>query len=115
MMRLGHKLEVLVEKTKDLVMVRKTDLRPGDHLVVKTYNSTYRIYTHEDGSYTVTGGWFDEKGLSPARLNITGCTWGGSVIKMDIVAARGLCLEFSNRVVTSPIQKIWVSPYEQQN
>jgi hypothetical protein len=33
---------------------------------------------------------------------------GGSIIKVDIVAACGLSLEFGNRVVTSTIQKIFV-------
>ena len=61
-----------------------------------------------DSTYSVWGGWFDRQGLSPVRLSISGCTWGGSVIKHDIVAARGLRLEFGNRVVTSRIRAIRV-------
>ena len=38
----------------------------------------------------------------------TGCTWGGTAIKRDLVAARGLRLEFGNRVVTSPIREVRV-------
>ena len=41
-------------------------------------------------------------------MSIAGCTWGGTVIKCDIVAARGLRLEFGNRVVTSPIREVRV-------
>lgn len=112
---MGHNLESLVQHANDLKMVRKADLRPGDWIVVKTFNSVYRLRAEDDDFYQVTGGWFDHQGISPARLKVTGCTWGGSVIKMDVVAACGLCLEFSNRVVTSPIQKIWLTPYEKQN
>ena len=43
-------------------------------------------------------------------VKINGCTWGGSAIKIDIVAAAGLCLEFGNKVRTSPIQKIALFP-----
>ena len=44
----------------------------------------------------------------------TGCTWGGSAIKEDIVAARGLFLEFGNHVITTRIQNVRVIPREQQ-
>jgi hypothetical protein len=115
MLHLGHNLDTLVQKAKNLIVVYKADLHPGDWVIVKTHNSIYRLHAEKDGFYQVTGGWFDSQGISPARLKITGCTWGGSVIKMDIVAACGLCLEFSNRVVTSPIQKIWHAPNELQN
>jgi hypothetical protein len=32
------------------------------------------------------------------------------MIKVDVVAACGLCLEFGNHVVTSPVQKIFFYP-----
>jgi hypothetical protein len=41
-------------------------------------------------------------------MSISGCTWGGTAIKRDLVAARGLRLEFGNRVVTSPIREVRV-------
>jgi hypothetical protein len=88
--------------------VRKADLAPGDWVFVKTLRSTYRIRVKEGGHYEVSGGWFDQKSLSPKVIGITGCSWGGSAIKIDIVAACGLCLEFTNRLITSPIQKIIV-------
>jgi len=88
--------------------VQKSELRRGDRVVVATENSVYFISVLGDSTYSVWGGWFDRQGLSPVRLSISGCTWGGSVIKHDIVAARGLRLEFGNRVVTSRIRAIRV-------
>jgi hypothetical protein len=88
--------------------VRKTELRQGDHVVVATENSVYTIRVADDSSYQVAGGWFDRNGGAPTRTAINGCTWGGSIIQTRVVAARGLRLEFANRVVTSPIRKFWV-------
>ncbi len=56
--------------------------------------------------YLISGGWFDRKGLSPIKVNISGCTWGGNIIKVDTLAACGLRLEFGNRVLTTTIQKV---------
>ena len=88
--------------------VQKSELRRGDRVVVATENSVYCINVLGDSTYSVWGGWFDRQGVSPVRLSISGCTWGGSVIKQDIVAACGLRLEFGNRVVTSRIRAIRV-------
>lgn len=86
----------------------KSDLNCGDRVLVATENSVYSIRVLGESLYSISGGWFDRQGLSPARITIAGCTWGGSAIKRDIVAARGLRLEFGNRVVTSPIRKVRV-------
>jgi hypothetical protein len=88
--------------------IRKSELHSGDRLLVTTDNSVYSITVLEDATYSVRGGWFDRKGLSPVVTSIAGCTWGGSVIKVDVVAAHGLRLEFGNRVVTSGIREIRV-------
>jgi len=88
--------------------VRKTELRRGDCVVVATENSIYAIGVEEDSTYRVRGGWFDRNGDAPTRTSINGCTWGGSVIQTGIVAACGLHLEFSNRVVTSRIRSFRV-------
>ena len=82
----------------------KKDLRRGDRVLIRTANSAYTIFVLDEGVYWVWGGWFDRRGIAPQRVTINGCTWGGSVIKHDIVAARGLHLEFGNRVVTTPIE-----------
>ena len=86
--------------------IRKADLRRGDCVIVATENSMYAIHVEDEGSYSVSGGWFDRNGMSPVTLTISGCTWGGTAIKRDLVAARGLRLEFGNRVVTSPIREV---------
>jgi hypothetical protein len=85
--------------------IRKADLEAGDRILVVTQNSTYTIHVLGGGAYSITGGWFDRQGLSPIRLSIAGCTWGGAAIRRDIVAAPGLRIEFSNRVLTTPIRR----------
>jgi len=101
-------VNAMLDQVGRIDLVRKADLRKGDRLLVSTENSVYSIRVHEDATYSISGGWFDHQGLSPARIPIAGCTWGGSVIKCDIVAACGLRLEFGNRVVTSPIREVRV-------
>jgi hypothetical protein len=87
---------------------RKGELGRGDYVVITTENSIYSIEVLEGSTYLVRGGWFDRQRLSPVTLSIAGCTWGGSVIKNDIVAACGLHLEFGNRVLTSRIREVLV-------
>ena len=101
-------LEERTEQASRLEQVRRIDLRCGDWVLVTTRNSRYMICRLDDDSYMVSGGWFDRKGLSPQKIGIHGCTWGGSALKHDIVAARGLFLEFGNRVVTTRIQQVRV-------
>lgn len=111
----GFSLSGLVDHVQHLRQVRTSDLSRGDQVFVKTSNSVYTIRMLNDRQCIVSGGWFDRKGLSPMQTRINGCTWGGSAIKIDIVAACGLCLEFGNRLVTSPIQKILILPHESGN
>jgi len=115
MIRIGQSLEKIVESTTHLKQVRKADLQYGDLLLITTRNSVYSVRVLDNDLYLVSGGWFDRKGLSPIKIRINGCTWGGSIIKIDIVAACGLCLEFGNRVVTTPIQKVCLIRYGSQN
>jgi hypothetical protein len=112
---MGCDLERLVASAKRFVQVRKEDLQAGDHVYVETSNSVYKIHVVGGGIYDVSGGWFDRKGISPARTTIAGCTWGGSVIKVDIIAARGLCLEFGNRLTTSTIRNIFLLTVARRN
>ena len=104
----------IVKHVDRLHAVRKADLEFGDRVLVTTANSTYSIHVLEDGLYSISGGWFDRHGLSPLKTTITGCTWGGSAIKLDILAACGLHLEFGNRVVTSGIKRVQVVRCEQR-
>ena len=100
---LGCSLSALVSHAEGLCQLRKADLHVGDWVFVKTLNSLYTIRDDEGGLYVVKGGWFDRKSLSPMKNTINGCTWGGSTIKSDIVAACGLCLDFGNRLGTTRI------------
>jgi hypothetical protein len=101
-------LGAIVNHIERLEVVRKADLELGDKVLVTTRNSTYSILVLQDDLYSVSGGWFDQRGLSPSKAAINGCTWGGRAIRLDIVAARGLHLEFGNQVVTSRIMDFQV-------
>lgn len=101
-------VSAILDQVRRCQSVRKADLRCGDRVLVATQNSLYSVQVLEDSTYSIRGGWFDRQGLSPVRTSIAGCTWGGSVIKNDIVAACGLHLEFGNRVVTSRIREVRV-------
>jgi hypothetical protein len=105
---IAHTLEAAVEEAQSLDEVRKKDLHSGDRVLVTTRNSHYTIWVLGDGLYWVSGGWFDLQGISPQRVAINGCTWGGTAIKSDIVAAPGLRLQFGNTVLTTRIKQVHV-------
>ena len=110
MARLGHTLASIVDQAARLTQVYKASLRCGDTMIVKTWNSQYTLRVLDYGTFAVTGGWFDRQGKSPMTVRVTGCTWGGSAIKINIAAGSGLCLEFGNRVRTSPIRYFIILP-----
>ena len=99
-------LDAVARRAERLEGVRRTDVRIGDWVIVETRNSSYWILGLGDGRYSVCGGWFDRRGLSPATITINGCTWGGSAILTDLIAGPGLFLEFGNRVVTTRIRQV---------
>ena len=107
-------LATRVEQARSLEEVRKKDLHAGDRVLVTTRNSLYTIWVLDEGLYWVSGGWFDLQCISPQRTAINGCTWGGSAIKRDILAACGLRLEFGNTVRTTRIREVRVIPAEGQ-
>lgn len=111
----GYALSSFVAQTARVHQVRKGELRAGDHLYVITENSVYHLRAADEGWYFVSGGWFERNAVAPSRTRIVGCTWGGSVIKVDVIAAVGLSLEFGNRVTTSPIRRIILLRQGQQN
>jgi hypothetical protein len=113
--RCSHILQKIVKRIVYTEQVYKKDLRFGDLVLITSENSEYYIYVLECGSYLVMGGWFDRKRLSPAVTRITGCTWGGSIIKTDVIASCGLYVEFSNGLRTSGIQKVVVCRRNAQN
>lgn len=115
MHKFGYNLEKIVHRMDDVKLVPKSSLKPGDTLYIKTLNSTYTIRKTEDDLYEVSGGWFDRQGISPTLMTIRGCTWGGSVINIGIVAACGLYIEFGNNLITSPIRQIIILRSNQRN
>ena len=112
---LAPSLERIVAETVRPEQVCKKDLQFGDLVLITTRNSLYSVQVLDRGAYLVSGGWFDRKGASPVRTAIRGCTMGGSSIKLDVVAACGLRLEFDNRVVTTPIRKVCVIRLSSRN
>jgi hypothetical protein len=114
-MILGYDLKNLTETSSDLFQVYKHEVKQGDQVHLKTINSVYVIKVVEEGEYLVSGGWFDRQNLSPHKINIRGCTWGGTAIKTDIIAAPGLCIEFGNNLITSKINKVFYFSYKANN
>jgi len=110
MSRYGVSLEAITQLSDHLKEVPKRTLRPGDWVFAKTVNSIYRIRVLDDGYYEVSGGWFERRGIPATKLRIHGCTWGSRVIKSDIVAACGMSIEFSNRLITSMIETVVLIP-----
>lgn len=108
-------LAAIAASVSRLNCLERNRVRAGDWVVVRTCNSTYCLCAQDDGSFLVSGGWFARTSPHPQNVRVNGCTWGGRIIKVDIVAAVGLCLEFGNRVTTSPIVKILVIQRERQN
>ena len=114
MTAIAQTLATRVSQARSLDEVRKKDLHVGDRVLVTTRNSVYKIWVLDDGVYRVSGGWFDLQCIAPHRMAINGCTWGGSAIKQDIIAAPGLRLEFGNRVLTTRIREVRVILAEAQ-
>ena len=44
----------------------------------------YSLCVVDGGGFSVAGGWFDRHGLSPQKIGINGCTFGGHAIKTDL-------------------------------
>jgi hypothetical protein len=106
--RFHQSLENINGRTVYSDLVSKADLKNGDLILIETKNSSYFISFLGNNYYLVVGGWFDRKWLSPAKVRINGCTWGGNIIKTDCLAACGMHLEFDNGLLTSTIQKAMV-------
>jgi hypothetical protein len=104
----GISLNTVLEHLPHLRRLQRADLCFADRVVVYTQNSRYDLIVVGDGEYMITGGWFDREQLSPHRVRINGCTWGGSMIWKETVAAPGMCIEFDNRVITSPVRRVFI-------
>lgn len=104
----GLALDTVLKNLPQIRRIQRNDLCFADRVIVYTQNSRYDLIVVGEGEYMITGGWFDNEKLSPQRVRINGCTWGGSMIWKDTVAAPGMCIEFDNRVVTSPVRRALV-------
>ena len=102
----AHDIVALAQQAGKTAAVRRNDLRRGDCVLVTTRNSVYSLFFLGDGLFEVAGGYFDRHNGGPVTISINGCTWGGHAIHSEIVAARGLFLEFGNQVITTRIQKV---------
>jgi len=102
----GTSLERLLAMAMDPGSVARTDMDMGDTVVVTTRNSTYALCTAGNDRFAVSGGWFEQHGGSPQMTQVNGCTWGGTAIRHDLVAAPGLFLEFGNGVRTTRILSV---------
>jgi hypothetical protein len=88
--------------------VWKRDAHRGDWVIVKTKNSTYTLAVQDDLTVVVAGGWFARASPGEGRLQVSGCTWGGSAILTGMLAAPGMCIEFSNGVRTTRVRDVQV-------
>jgi hypothetical protein len=96
-------LDQLAATVTDTPGIWAKDLSRGDWVVVRTRNSQYSLAVLGNGSYAVAGGWFAD---GDAEVRVAGCTWGGHAILTGMVAAPGMCLEFSNGVRTTRIREV---------
>lgn len=86
--------------------VRRRDLAPGDRVIVSTKNSVYSLTAQADGSFLVSGGWYQREGHGPTRVEIAGCTAGGRALFTDHIAAPGLFMEFDDGLRTTRIRRV---------
>ncbi len=102
----AYDIVALAKQAGKTQAVRRNDLHKGDCVLVTTRNSVYSLFFLGDGLFEVAGGYFDKHNGGPVTITINGCTWGGRAIHSELVAARGLFLEFGNQVITTRIQKV---------
>jgi hypothetical protein len=97
-------LDGLTEATDLVDGVRRRDLQSGDRIIISTKNSVYSLTARADGSFDVSGGWFEREGEGETRVEVRGCTAGGHAIFTDHIAARGLFMEFADGLRTTRIK-----------
>jgi len=110
---LARTLGAIVDHSRGDDVVRRDEVCGGDQIIIRTRNSVYSLWVLGDGNFAVSGGWFDSRGPSPMQIPVNGCTYGGSAIRHDVVAGKGLFLEFGNRVLTTRIQEVRVIRFQE--
>lgn len=86
--------------------VRRRDLEAGDRVVVSTRNSVYSLTARADGSFEVSGGWFEREGAGTVTVEVLGCTAGGHALFTEHIAAPGLFMEFADGLRTTRIRTV---------
>lgn len=86
--------------------VKRSDIQHGDRVIVSTKNSVYSLTARADGSFEVSGGWFEREGSGPTIVEVLGCTAGGHALFSDHIAAPGLFLEFADGLRTTRIRSV---------
>ena len=107
-------LGAVVDHARRSDAVRKDDLHFGDRVIVRTRNSVYSLWSLGGDTFAVSGGWFDRHGDTLTTVTVNGCTYGGSLIRSDVVAATGLFLEFANSVSTTRIREVRVVRWQER-
>jgi hypothetical protein len=86
--------------------VKRRELDAGDRVIVSTRNSVYSLTARGDGSFEVSGGWFEREGLGPTAIEVFGCTAGGHALFTEHIAAPGLFMEFADGLRTTRIRTV---------
>lgn len=86
--------------------VHRKDLESGDRVIVSTKNSVYSLTARADGSFDVSGGWFEREGEGAVTAEVLGCTAGGHALFTDHIAAPGLFMEFADGLRTTRIRTV---------
>lgn len=92
-----------------LTGIRRSDVAPGDRLLVSTKNSIYSLVARADGRFDISGGRFARDAgpeSSTRTLEVHGCTAGGHALFTRIVAAPGLFLELGDGTRTTRIRRV---------
>jgi len=99
-------IENLAEAAGVVGGVRRQDIEIGDRIIVSTKNSVYSLTARADGSFEVSGGWFEREGEGTVSVEILGCTAGGHALFTDHLAAPGLFMEFADGLRTTRIRTV---------
>ncbi|MCW8985166.1 MAG: hypothetical protein OQK55_07475 [Thermoanaerobaculales bacterium] len=99
-------IENLAEAAGVVGGVRRQDIEVGDRIIVSTKNSVYSLTVRFDGSFEVSGGWFEREGEGTVTVEILGCTAGGHALFTGHIAASGLFMEFADGLRTTRIRTV---------
>ena len=99
-------IDDLAEAAGVVVGVKRQDLEPGDRVIISTRNSVYSLTARADGSFEVSGGWFEREGAGTVTVEVLGCTAGGHALFTEHLAAPGLFMEFADGLRTTRIRTV---------